>query len=298
MRKFLRLLRYGLPYTLEWLPGVMLSALVGVLDTFRILLLQPIFDRVLARARPKARSFSVFQKSQWHFDLQEPDSAFPAHAQRLGCRGLCAGRLDASKGPVRLSGNLSGQLRGLRHNYRSAQSPLRNYAAPLLELLPQASHRHHPFHAHQRRGPGADCAEFCAGRFSAAVLHFRGGDRSDHQPGRVPQLGAGALHSGGDHLGAQDRPRSPHPHAHRPGQAGRGAEHPARNGDGQPHREVVQHRAVGDSALQERGQAALPRQPAQRAHSVHQFAADGYSRRDRHGVVAVGSAATRSRAAT
>ena len=31
MRNFLRLLRYGLPYTLEWLPGVMLSALVGAL---------------------------------------------------------------------------------------------------------------------------------------------------------------------------------------------------------------------------------------------------------------------------
>jgi len=28
MRNILRLLRYGLPYTLEWLPGVILSALV------------------------------------------------------------------------------------------------------------------------------------------------------------------------------------------------------------------------------------------------------------------------------
>ncbi len=34
MRKFLRLLRYGLPYTLEWLPGVALSVrlLVGILE--------------------------------------------------------------------------------------------------------------------------------------------------------------------------------------------------------------------------------------------------------------------------
>ena len=48
MRNFLRLLRYGLPYTLEWLPGVVLSALVGMLDAFRVLLLQPIFDQVLS----------------------------------------------------------------------------------------------------------------------------------------------------------------------------------------------------------------------------------------------------------
>ncbi len=39
MKNFLRLLRYGLPYTLQWLPGVLLLAAVGVLDTFRVLLL-------------------------------------------------------------------------------------------------------------------------------------------------------------------------------------------------------------------------------------------------------------------
>ena len=53
MKNVLRLLRYGLPYTLEWLPGVMLSALVGALDAFRILLLKPIFDRVLAPDSPE-----------------------------------------------------------------------------------------------------------------------------------------------------------------------------------------------------------------------------------------------------
>ena len=53
MKNFLRLLRYGLPYTLEWLPGVVLSAFVGLLDTFRILLLQPIFDQVLRPDAPE-----------------------------------------------------------------------------------------------------------------------------------------------------------------------------------------------------------------------------------------------------
>ena len=53
MKNFLRLLRYGLPYWLEWLPGVLLLAAVGVLDTFRILLFQPIFDQVLRPDAPE-----------------------------------------------------------------------------------------------------------------------------------------------------------------------------------------------------------------------------------------------------
>jgi subfamily B ATP-binding cassette protein MsbA len=70
MRNILRLLRYGLPYTLEWLPGVMLSALVGMLDAFRILLLQPIFDRVLTPSAPEGPIMLGIPKSEWHFDLR------------------------------------------------------------------------------------------------------------------------------------------------------------------------------------------------------------------------------------
>ena len=70
MRNFLRLLRYGLPYVLEWLPGVVLSACVGVLDAFRILLLQPIFDRVLDPNAPEGPIIIGVPKSDWHFDLR------------------------------------------------------------------------------------------------------------------------------------------------------------------------------------------------------------------------------------
>ncbi|MGA3133477.1 MAG: ABC transporter ATP-binding protein [Terracidiphilus sp.] len=70
MKNLLRLLRYGLPYTLEWLPGVVLSALVGMLDAFRILLLQPIFDRVLAPNAPEGPIMLGLPKSDWHFDLR------------------------------------------------------------------------------------------------------------------------------------------------------------------------------------------------------------------------------------
>jgi subfamily B ATP-binding cassette protein MsbA len=70
MKNFLRLLRYGLPYTLQWLPGVLLLAAVGVLDTFRILLLQPIFDQVLRPDAPEGAILLGLPRSQWSFDLR------------------------------------------------------------------------------------------------------------------------------------------------------------------------------------------------------------------------------------
>jgi subfamily B ATP-binding cassette protein MsbA len=47
MKRFFRLLRYGLPYSFQWIPGVVLLAGVGLLDNFRLLLFVPIFDDVL-----------------------------------------------------------------------------------------------------------------------------------------------------------------------------------------------------------------------------------------------------------
>ncbi len=70
MKNFLRLLRYGLPYTLEWLPGVILSALVGLLEAFRVLLLQPIFDQVLRPDAPEGPIILGLRNKPWHFDLR------------------------------------------------------------------------------------------------------------------------------------------------------------------------------------------------------------------------------------
>jgi ATP-binding cassette, subfamily B, bacterial MsbA len=70
MKRFLRLMRYGLPYTLEWLPGVVLSALVGALDAFRILLLQPIFDRVLTPSAPEGPIVLGLPQTKWYLDLR------------------------------------------------------------------------------------------------------------------------------------------------------------------------------------------------------------------------------------
>jgi subfamily B ATP-binding cassette protein MsbA len=70
MTRFLRLLRYGLPYWLQVLPGVLLLAMVGVLDTFRTLLFQPIFDKVLKPDAPEGPITLGLPNSPWHFDLR------------------------------------------------------------------------------------------------------------------------------------------------------------------------------------------------------------------------------------
>jgi len=47
MRQLMRLVRYVLPFMLQLLPGVLLLAAVGLLEAFRLMLLKPVFDRVL-----------------------------------------------------------------------------------------------------------------------------------------------------------------------------------------------------------------------------------------------------------
>lgn len=47
MRQLIRLLRYLAPYSLQFIASVIFMAMVGLLDAFRVLLIRPIFDRVL-----------------------------------------------------------------------------------------------------------------------------------------------------------------------------------------------------------------------------------------------------------
>ncbi len=70
MKRFLRLVRYGLPYWLQLLPGVLLLAGVGLLDNFRTLLFQPIFDKVLNPSAPEGPIVLGVARSRWHFDLR------------------------------------------------------------------------------------------------------------------------------------------------------------------------------------------------------------------------------------
>src|SRR5262249_59766460 len=54
MPQLKRLLSYLRPYTLPFLASVVLMATVGALEAFRLLLLGPIFDKVLNPAAPNS----------------------------------------------------------------------------------------------------------------------------------------------------------------------------------------------------------------------------------------------------
>jgi len=72
MKNFLRLLRYGLPYTLEWVPGVALLAVVGLLDALRMALFVPILGVVFKPDNPSsALPLFPFAPQQWQFDIHK-----------------------------------------------------------------------------------------------------------------------------------------------------------------------------------------------------------------------------------
>jgi subfamily B ATP-binding cassette protein MsbA len=72
MKRLLRLLRYARPYTLQGLLSVVLMAAVGLLDAFRLLLIRPIFDRVLNPAsHDQAIPLFSIPGTSIHLNLQQ-----------------------------------------------------------------------------------------------------------------------------------------------------------------------------------------------------------------------------------
>ena len=65
MRQLTRLIRYVVPYSWQLLCSVLLMAAVGLLDAFRVLLIGPIFDRVLNPASP-SREIQLFRLPGTH----------------------------------------------------------------------------------------------------------------------------------------------------------------------------------------------------------------------------------------
>ena len=70
MKQFFRLMRYGLPYTLQAIPGIILLALVGLLEALRMVIFVPIFQVVLNPGNP-SNQLPLFPMAppQWQFDL-------------------------------------------------------------------------------------------------------------------------------------------------------------------------------------------------------------------------------------
>jgi ATP-binding cassette, subfamily B, bacterial MsbA len=69
-RPLARLLGYVLPYSAPFLASVALMALVGLLDAFRVLLIGPIFDRVL-NPDSQARGIPLLPGAERFFNLQQ-----------------------------------------------------------------------------------------------------------------------------------------------------------------------------------------------------------------------------------
>src|SRR6201987_3468859 len=70
MNRSFRLVRYGLPYWLEWLPGVLLLAIVGLLDALRMALFVPILGVVLKpNSRSNALALYPSEPAKWQFDV-------------------------------------------------------------------------------------------------------------------------------------------------------------------------------------------------------------------------------------
>ncbi|HEY3626522.1 MAG TPA: ABC transporter ATP-binding protein [Terracidiphilus sp.] len=70
MRRFFRLLGFGLPYWLHWFPGVLLLAAVGLLDALRMAFFVPILGVVLKPRNPSsALPLFPFAPPQWQFDM-------------------------------------------------------------------------------------------------------------------------------------------------------------------------------------------------------------------------------------
>ena len=78
-RQLTRLLRYVLPYWMPFLASIVLMALVGLLDAFRVLLIGPIFDRVL-NPSSQGRNLQLFKLpgTEHFFSLQQ---IIPSHFQ-------------------------------------------------------------------------------------------------------------------------------------------------------------------------------------------------------------------------
>jgi subfamily B ATP-binding cassette protein MsbA len=68
MKRFFRLLGYVRPYSLQALLSVILMAAVGLLEAFRLLLIKPIFDRVLDPTAPNG-GISLFEIPGTHYQL-------------------------------------------------------------------------------------------------------------------------------------------------------------------------------------------------------------------------------------
>ncbi len=97
MRQLTRLLRYVAPYWWQLLSSVLLMAAVGLLDAFRVLLIGPIFDRVLNPGSP-SREMQLFKVPAYRTHRVLAAVCSLPLSQSLDGGGFCPGDGDRSEG--------------------------------------------------------------------------------------------------------------------------------------------------------------------------------------------------------
>ena len=154
----------------SWFQVVVLLAVVGLLDAFRVLLVGPVLDRVFnpSSGSDNIRLFTIPDTNHAVYLQQFVPCAF---AQRVDNRGLRAGRVHCAERYFRLRGHLSGELRRLRHDHRLAQRSLRLQSSPVGRVLPEAYDGHAGLDDYQRYRARAVCHVDRPGGVPAAVVH-------------------------------------------------------------------------------------------------------------------------------
>jgi ATP-binding cassette, subfamily B, bacterial MsbA len=85
MRQLTRLIRYVAPYWWQLLSSVLLMALVGLLDAFRVLLVGPVLDRVLnpSSGSSNIRLFTIPKTDHNVYLQQSCRRSFTMHGRSL-----------------------------------------------------------------------------------------------------------------------------------------------------------------------------------------------------------------------
>ena len=241
MSSFFRLVRYGLPYSLQWALGVVLLAAVGVLDTFRVLLLQPVFDQVLRPDAPEGPIILGLPNSRWHFDLRtfvphflHMHNAWTVVATSIIAATIAKGVCDYL-GTYLVSYAGYGMITDLRNHLYEAT----------LRRSSSFFHKHATGTILSTLINDVDRVQLALssviGEFLQQFFTFLVGIVFVIRLGGHLSWALVSVCSGSDYFGTQDRPGSSHAHADGPGQARRDSEHPARDRHRQSHCEGVQH---------------------------------------------------------
>ena len=170
MQQLRRLLRYVLPYWSQLLGSILLMAGVGLLDAFRVLLIGPIFDRVL-NPGSQTRTMELF-KLPFSDRVVTLQQFVPSHFQNPWT--VVAFALVAAtvlKGIFDYAGTYLVNYAGYRTDHRPARRPLQLHPAQVGRILFQTHHRHADLDHRQRHRARAIRHVQRARGIPAAILH-------------------------------------------------------------------------------------------------------------------------------